>query len=153
MGGFEQFPGAGGGGAGGFDQNSDAFPPEDDGLPLVPCPDCGRSFKEDKLERHMKICKKVNCKRKQFNSAANRLGDMGEDKEKLIANAQKIQKEVANNADKPPEKKKEDSKAAAVPAWKKKSLEFRAAMLAAKAAGGDSEAAAKAAELNKELKS
>merc|ERR1740129_1658231 len=101
----------------------------------------------------MKICKKVNQKRKQFNSAANRLGDIVEDAGTLIANAQKIQKEVAKNADKPPETKKDDGKAAAVPAWKKKSLEFRAAMLAAKAAGGDSEAAAKAAELNRELKS
>lgn len=127
----------------------DEFPEEDDGIPLVACVECGRKFKENRMEKHMKVCKKVFMqKRKQFNSAANRLGDL-ENAGELIANAQKIDKEKEKHLDKKEDKKEDNKK---IPEWKKKSLAFRAAMLAAKAATGDEEAQAKANELQQELK-
>lgn len=142
--GFPQSPGMDGG------AGMDEFPQEeDDGIPLVPCPDCGRKFKEDRIDKHMKSCKKVfSQKRKPFSSAANRLGDL-ENAGELIANAQKIDKEKEAPKVAAKEEKKDDKK---VPEWKKKSLEFRAAMLAAKGATGDAEAQAKAQELQEELK-
>ena len=40
---------------------------------LVECHDCGRSFNEQAIVRHRKICKKVFVdKRKQFNAADHR---------------------------------------------------------------------------------
>ena len=61
----------------------------DDGR-RVPCRECGRQFKIDSLDKHIKICRKVfQQKRKQFNSAANRLGDL-ENAGELIANAARI---------------------------------------------------------------
>jgi len=79
----------------------DEFPDGDaeDAGPLVPCPDCGRSFAADRLERHMKICKKVfQQKRKKFDSAANRLGEL-ENAKQLVANAHKLEKEKEKKAD------------------------------------------------------
>lgn len=115
----------------------------DDGGPLVPCPDCGRKFKEESLEKHTKICKKVfQQKRKQFNSAANRLGEF-ENANELIEKASKIEKEK--------EAPKKDKPSGKVPKWKAESLAFRQAILAAKGAGGDEEAQQKANELQQEL--
>merc|ERR1711957_174212 len=95
----------------------------------VQCEDCGRMFGEAATEKHLKICKKVFCeKRKKFNSAANRLGDQ-ENAAQLIKNAQKIEKQVEAKKDAPGEAK---AKEKAMPKWKRESLEFRAAMLAAK---------------------
>mmetsp|Transcript_86401 Transcript_86401/g.176320 ORF Transcript_86401/g.176320 Transcript_86401/m.176320 type:complete len:331 (+) Transcript_86401:94-1086(+) len=122
---------------------------DDDGGPLVPCPDCHRSFKAESLEKHKKICKQVfQNKRKQFNSAANRLGEF-DNAQELIANATKSEKqrEKENHSEKPSTKKEKGS----VPKWKAQSLAFRQAILAAKGASGDSEAAKKAAEIQKEL--
>lgn len=121
---------------------------DDDGGPLVPCPDCGRSFKAQSLEKHKKICKKVfQHKRKQFNSAANRLGEF-DNAQELIANATKSEKqrEKENHAEKSSKKEK-----GSVPKWKAQSLAFRQAILAAKGASGDPEAAKKAAEIQKQL--
>lgn len=121
---------------------------DDDGGPLVPCPDCHRSFKAESLEKHKKICKQVfQNKRKQFNSAANRLGEF-DNAQELIANASKSEKqrEKENHSEKPSKKEK-----GSVPKWKAQSLAFRQAILAAKGASGDSEAAKKAAEIQKEL--
>lgn len=124
---------------------------EDDGGPLMECQECGRKFKQGALEKHMKICKKVFVqKRKQFSSAANRLGEL-ENAGELIKNAKEIEKE-AHQAHSTQSKPKDDGKNGKVPEWKKKSLEFRAAMLAAKAASGDGEAQAKAEEIQQELK-
>eukprot|EP00930_Biecheleria_cincta_P008393 TRINITY_DN109822_c0_g1_i1.p1 TRINITY_DN109822_c0_g1~~TRINITY_DN109822_c0_g1_i1.p1 ORF type:complete len:404 (+),score=101.58 TRINITY_DN109822_c0_g1_i1:137-1348(+) len=115
----------------------------DDGGPLVPCPDCGRKFKEESLEKHTKICKKVfQQKRKQFNSAANRLGEF-ENANELIAKASQIEKEK--------EVPKKEAKPGKVPKWKAESLAFRQAILAAKGAGGDEEAQQKANELQQQL--
>jgi hypothetical protein len=37
---------------------------------LIPCPDCGRKFNQQALQKHRKICKKVFVeKRKAFNVA------------------------------------------------------------------------------------
>lgn len=124
------------------------FPDEDaqDAGPLVPCPDCGRSFAENRLEKHMKICKKVfQQKRKKFDSAANRLGDM-ENGKQLVANAHKLEKEKERKADGGQDKEQEK-----LPAWKQKSLAFRQAVLAGKAAGGDAAAAKEAAKIQEEL--
>lgn len=120
---------------------------DDDGRPLIPCPDCGRSFKADSLERHKQICKKVfQQKRKQFNSAANRLGEF-ENANELIANASKIERQKDAPKEVPDKAAKKDK---SVPKWKAQSLAFRQAILAAKGSS-DPEAAKKAAELQKEI--
>mmetsp|Transcript_117582 Transcript_117582/g.332646 ORF Transcript_117582/g.332646 Transcript_117582/m.332646 type:complete len:327 (+) Transcript_117582:230-1210(+) len=131
--------------------------------PLVQCEDCGRSFAEAALERHQKICKKVFMqKRKKFDSAANRLGEF-ENANQLISNAKKIEKEVekvkaaeeqpgGKNPPGPGGKATEGgAKAKQMPKWKIKSLEFRQAMLAQKAASGDEEATAALNALKEEL--
>lgn len=114
---------------------------------LIGCPDCGRKFNADSIDRHIKICKKVFVnKRQQFSSAANRLGEF-EDAQQLIANAER--QEASREA---PEKKVRPANASdKVPAWKKKSLEFRQAMAAAKAATGDESAQEKVDEIQKQL--
>ena len=33
---------------------------------LCPCPSCGRTFSEKALERHAKVCQKVNTKKRQI---------------------------------------------------------------------------------------
>ncbi|CAE7492272.1 ZC2HC1B [Symbiodinium microadriaticum] len=120
---------------------------DDDGGPLIPCPDCGRSFKADSLERHKKICKKVfQQKRKQFNSAANRLGEF-ENASLLIENASKIERQKDAPKEVPDKVAKKEK---SVPKWKAQSLAFRQAILAAKGSS-DPEAAKKAAELQKEI--
>lgn len=130
---------------------------EDEPVELVMCEGCGRKFKPEALERHAKICKKVfQDKRKQFNSAANRLGEM-DNADQLIRNAKKIEKEAAqvkqqelNGGGGKTSPKAEDGKP--VPKWKKQSLQFRAAMLAAKADTGDEKATQQAKQVNDELK-
>lgn len=138
--------------AGGVDMYLDA---QDDGAiqgPLVQCPGCGRNFAQERLEKHSRVCKSVfQQKRKQFNSAAARLGEFDNAGE-LISNAKKIENNLKEREAKSAAnvgKVKEDDKA--MPKWKKESLEFRAALLAQKAAQGDSGAAAKAAALKEEL--
>lgn len=127
---------------------SDAFGEPEPGE-LVECEGCGRKFREEALERHAKICKKVfQDKRKAFNSAANRLGEL-ENADQLVKNAKKIEKEVEKVKEAKPATPENNSKP--IPAWKKKSLEFRAAMLASKALTGDAEAVAKAKEVEQEL--
>lgn len=117
---------------------------DDDDGPMIPCQDCGRTFKAKVLARHSRICKKVFVqKRKAFDSAANRLNEF-ENAQELIAKAHRIEKELDNPKPKAKEKK-------ALPDWQKKSLEFRQAMLAAKAAAGDTVAAEKASELQQQL--
>lgn len=103
------------------------------------------------------FAKRCSCRRgKKFDSAANRLGEM-ENAGALIQNAHKVQKEAekveikAKEQKEQPKEAKDSEKGKPMPEWKKKSLEFRKAMLAAKAAGGDEEAAAKEQELSKEL--
>jgi len=113
------------------------------GGPLVPCPDCGRRFNVDRLDRHARICKKVfQQKRKQFNSAANRLGEFDNASE-LIANARRLAKDE--------QLRRRTKTADKVPKWKQESLEFRAAILEAKASTGDEDAHAKARALRQTL--
>jgi len=117
--------------------------PEDMG-PLIPCPDCGRSFNRESLTRHIKICKKVFVqKRKQFNSAQARL-DGFENASELIANAHKLEREK-----KAPARGEKSSQT--VPKWQQKSLAFRQAILAAKAATGDVVAQQKADAIQQTL--
>lgn len=88
------------------------------GEATYPCPDCGRSFAQAALEKHIKICKKVfQDKRKAFDSKATRIVDSehanlmrkGEMNEKRQA---RLNNNKANNANKEPK-------------WKKQSEEFR----------------------------
>lgn len=123
---------------------ADAYPEAASGE-LIPCPDCGRKFGAESIDRHIKICKKVFVnKRKQFSSVAVRLGEF-ENAQSLIANAERIQR----NKDAPAKKEKDSRKS--VPAWKKKSLELRAAILSAKVDSGDAEAQLKAEEIQQQL--
>lgn len=115
----------------------------DDGGPLLQCSDCGRKFNKEALEKHSKICKKVFLqKRKQFNSAEARLGELDNARE-LIEKASKIER-VKDES-----KAKKDTEK--VPKWEQQSLAFRQAILSAKAAAGDEDAAAKAKEIQKKL--
>uniref|UniRef100_A0A7R9ZV83 C2HC/C3H-type domain-containing protein n=1 Tax=Pyrodinium bahamense TaxID=73915 RepID=A0A7R9ZV83_9DINO len=114
----------------------------DDQGPVAPCPDCGRTFCKDSLAKHIKICKKVfQQKHKQFNSAAYRLGEF-ENAGELIANAQKLEREKPTGHPRSTQ---------AVPKWKQKSLAFRQAILAAKAAAGDADAQMKADAIQQKL--
>lgn len=136
----------------GYNLTNDAF---DEGpVELVKCEGCGRNFKEEALERHAKICKKVFLqKRKAFDSAANRLGEL-ENAGELIKNAKKIEKEVeqkTKEVGRTSPKAEEVTSKKPVPAWKKKSLEFRAAMLAGKAMTGDKAAEAQEKLVKQEL--
>lgn len=95
----------------------------------------------------MKICKKVfQSKRKKFDSVEVRLGEHDNAAE-LIEKARR---------DAAPQKKAPGARAkgAAVPAWKKKSLEFRAAIMAARALENpsDEEANERAEEIQQQLK-
>lgn len=140
-----------------FPDGTDAGVPEEysNSGPLVPCPDCGRQFREDVLEKHIKICKKVFMeKRKKFNSAANRLGDL-DNAEELIANAKKLEREKERSeraasvaASSKPNKA---GTGESVPKWKMQSLAFRQAILNAKADAGDVEAGEQAAEIQQTL--
>jgi len=118
----------------------------DDGGPRVSCPDCGRKFNEDCIDTHIRICKKVfQQKRKRFDSAANRLGDL-ENAPALIANAQRLNQDkdkVGGGGGGDASK--------GVPKWRQKSMAFRQAILAARAATGDAEAQVKADELQHEI--
>jgi hypothetical protein len=122
--------------------------------PLMQCSGCGRSFNAKALEKHAKVCKKVfQDKRKQFDSAAERLGDF-ENAQQLIKGAKKIEREARSVKEKEESNIKDDADSKKpIPAWKQKSLAFRNAMLAAKAASNpdDQEAQAKAEAIKKEL--
>lgn len=133
----------------------DAFPTNEGPTgPLIKCEGCGRSFNADAFDKHSRICKKVfQDKRKKFNSAADRLGDLEGAKE-LIKGAQKIENEVKTKVSKADDSDKAPAPAQTgkpMPKWKKQSLEFRAAMLATKAAQGDEQAKVQAEALQDEL--
>jgi len=123
----------------------DAYPEARDNGPMFPCPDCGRKFNAESIERHVKICKKVfQSKRTKFSSVATRLGEL-DNAQELIAKAQRDDRTPSAAS------QKKERREETVPAWKKKSLEFRAAILSAKAATGDEEAQAKAEEVAQQL--
>ena len=110
-------------------------PPPD--LELIKCEQCGRSFNEKALARHMKICKNVFVeKRKPFQSAESRLQGL-EGANDLIANAKEIQKDLnsANGIKK--EKESKQNK------WRLQSEQLRSAMQAMR---GDPKTRAEAEE-------
>ncbi|KAF4668050.1 zinc finger, C2HC-type containing [Perkinsus chesapeaki] len=81
---------------------------------MVKCHQCGRSFKEDSLEKHEKVCRKVfKEKRREFNAVATRLQEF-ENKEQLIRKALQEKK-------KGPQRPKPTK-------WKQQSEAFRAAI-------------------------
>jgi hypothetical protein len=83
-------------------------------VPTVPCSICSRNFREDRLERHMKICEKqASKKRKVFGESAERL---------------KLQEKLKEEARQEAEEKK-----AKKPTWKQQSEAFQHAMKAATA--------------------
>lgn len=82
--------------------------------PTYPCPDCGRNFRADVLEKHKKICKKVFMKkRKVFNSQKKRMVDS--EQMSLMKYGQKNEKKM-------PKLKKNN--------WKAQSEEFRSILKA-----------------------
>lgn len=89
------------------------------GEPTYPCPDCGRSFVQSVLDKHVKVCKKVfQSKRKEFDSQKKRVID--EEHENIIKENE--MKEKYQQKAKP---KGKGSDKKAVPKWKKQSEQFR----------------------------
>jgi len=134
------------GGAHGYPQEV----PETSTGPLVQCEDCGRSFNQESIDRHRKICKKVfQQKRKKFDSAANRLGQL-ENAGQLINNAKRIEQEaerVREEAARGNDKEEAPQQQKPLKKWEIQSLQFRQAMLDQKAAAGDEKARAEAAAI------
>ena len=88
----------------------------------IECPDCGRKFQPESYDKHVNICKKVFInKRKQFNSADQRVDD-----------------DAAPISKKKPDPKKPSKTGASGGAknkWQMQSEQFRANMRAARMAG------------------
>ena len=82
---------------------------QDDGS-RVPCPTCGRNFREAALEKHEKICKKVFVqKRKAFDVKEMRKAD----------GLDQLEQEQKYNKPYQPKKKEEPAKAGGkIPKWK-----------------------------------
>lgn len=88
---------------------------------LVPCRHCGRSFREEALEKHAKICVKVFQKqRKAYDVTAHRMP------QEALQNLQAQKKKGAKRGAAAAEEKAPDSK------WRQKSEAFRQAMKQAK---------------------
>lgn len=93
---------------------------------LIECPEgCGRSFREDVLQKHVKVCKKVfQSKRKQFDSAAAR---------KTEEQLQLETKPVKKTAPQPSKQgAKKPQAVSGQPKWKAQSEAFRAGLRAAR---------------------
>jgi hypothetical protein len=89
--------------------------------PQLPCPHCGRTFREKALQRHVGKCLKINKERKQFNAVA----------QALPAEAVKLHKDVERQEAKQAKKNKNCDTAkpcGQMPAWKAKSEAFRNAI-------------------------
>ncbi|CAD8043991.1 unnamed protein product [Paramecium primaurelia] len=84
-------------------------------LELILCPEgCGRQFKQDALEKHVKVCKQVfQQKRQEFNSKQARV--VTNDQQKLQRQGQIKEKQLI----------KKQGKAPLDPNWKKQSEELR----------------------------
>lgn len=102
----------------------------EENVQLFPCSLCGRKFRQEALERHMAICKKVFCdKRKVYNTTEHRLPDasdapeLAEVRRKAAMAARKG--EVGIGADKKDDVKQKKSN------WRAKSEQFRQAMKSA----------------------
>lgn len=90
--------------------------------PLLPCPHCGRTFREKVLQRHVGTCLSVSKPRKQFNALQHALPveaiKLHKQAEKQSAKAEKQSAKVVDNeAIKP-----------SAPNWKAKSEAFRNAI-------------------------
>eukprot|EP01016_Furgasonia_blochmanni_P006810 TRINITY_DN12730_c0_g2_i2.p1 TRINITY_DN12730_c0_g2~~TRINITY_DN12730_c0_g2_i2.p1 ORF type:complete len:486 (+),score=88.40 TRINITY_DN12730_c0_g2_i2:75-1460(+) len=70
---------------------------QDDDVELIPCPEgCGRSFKEESLAKHVKVCKKVfQTKRKKFDMTAQRIVD--DDQYKYVQQTKQSEKKGSKN--------------------------------------------------------
>ncbi len=97
---------------------------EDDGE-RIPCPTCGRQFREEPLLKHQKICKKVFVnKRKSFDMKKQRLDGEAMALLKLKEYEEKKKGKFGNNNN-----NNNNAKAKAAK-WKKQSEEFRAILKA-----------------------
>jgi len=94
----------------------------------LPCPHCGRTFREKALQRHIGVCVKINRERKVFNTMQHALPaeavQAHKQAEKQVAK-QKANRGGQSDAIQP---------AAQVPAWKAKSDAFQQAIKDARAA-------------------
>eukprot|EP01004_Peranema_trichophorum_P002228 NODE_1323_length_2011_cov_40.238877_g1110_i1.p1 GENE.NODE_1323_length_2011_cov_40.238877_g1110_i1~~NODE_1323_length_2011_cov_40.238877_g1110_i1.p1 ORF type:complete len:580 (+),score=175.94 NODE_1323_length_2011_cov_40.238877_g1110_i1:70-1809(+) len=100
---------------------------ESDNANMVPCPQCGRNFREDRLDKHVKICYKVFCsKPKVFNSKKQRLDP---EAAKLLK-----QNERTEKTKKPSAPKKEEP-LKALPKWKQQHEDFQNALRCARGLG------------------
>lgn len=100
----------------------DAFEEGTDGVDLIPCQHCGRKFRAEAHEKHLKICVKVFCKqRKAFDPTKKRMPQ--EALEQLQQSKRKGGKRAGAAAGDEAEWKSK---------WKLKSKAFRQAMQQAK---------------------
>ncbi|KAF4740306.1 zinc finger, C2HC-type containing [Perkinsus olseni] len=105
---------------------------------MIRCHQCGRSFNEESLEKHERVCRKVfKEKRREFDTVANRLHGF-ENKEQLIRKAL--------------QEKKRGPQRAKPTKWKQQSEAFRAAIASCRSSDPFTQqlAAAKFAELQAE---
>ncbi|KAF4687619.1 zinc finger, C2HC-type containing [Perkinsus olseni] len=105
---------------------------------MIRCHQCGRSFNEESLEKHERVCRKVfKEKRREFDTVANRLHGF-ENKEQLIRKAL--------------QEKKRGPQRAKPTKWKQQSEAFRAAIASCRSSDPFAQqmAAAKFAELQAE---
>ena len=107
--------------------NGGQIPDEDMDVDLIPCPEgCGRKFKEEALEKHIKACKTVfQTKRKKFDSAAARKTD-----EQMQLEMKPRKNQPASKL--PPKKPQATQQQGQQPKWKSQSEALRAGMRAAR---------------------
>jgi len=100
---------------------------EESNVQLFPCKMCDRKFKQEALERHMNICKKVFCdKRRVYNTTEHRLPDAS-DAPELAEVRRKAAKATAKGEVGIGDAKKDDTKQKKNN-WRIKSEAFRQAM-------------------------
>jgi len=104
---------------------------EDDGIERIECDGCGRKFKEEALEKHGKICKKVfQSKRKAFNTKNMRIIDS---EHATILKQKEMEEKKKGKQGNVVAKQNMNNKKAK---WKKQSEEFRAIMKSGKTTTG-----------------
>lgn len=99
----------------------DAFTDE----PQLPCPHCGRTFREKILQRHVGTCLKINKERKKFNALSQALPSEAVKIHKEIEKFESKQKKKPTNSD-------ASKPSGQMPAWKAKSEAFRNAIKGAR---------------------
>jgi hypothetical protein len=103
---------------------------DEEDLELIPCPEgCGRSFKEESLAKHVKVCKKVfQTKRKKFDSTAHRIVD--DEQYKYVQQTKGNEKRTAKASS----ENRGGASGKKVSKWKQQSEQLRAGLRLAKGA-------------------